>query len=315
MAAVPQVPLPEEIRKRMLSFSGLGAGLMLLQIVLWDRSDIIFLKLLQPDIRQLAYFSVCFSIVDRLTLPAQALADALSATQMAEYGRDKKNLFKMTSHAFVYVFMGTLPILIGIACIGGPFIRTIYGPQYLPAIPVFILMALLSIPKALLTPARSVLYATEELGFILTWGCVAGLINIVLDVLLIPGHGAIGAALGNGIAQTFAVLALAWHVLASYPVRISTAPMLRLGAATLAMAIVVVALVVTPISGALKLTLAIPGGAIVFAIVARISMMLQNHDRQRLLTLSNLVPSSARPSYERLVNFLVPASVVGEFSR
>jgi hypothetical protein len=33
------------------------------------------------------------------------------------------------------------------------------------------------------------------------------------------------------------------------------------------------------------------------------------------LMLSNLVPSSARPSYERVVNFLVPASAVGEVSR
>src|SRR4029077_6092329 len=66
MKTVDRVPLPVEIRKRMFSFSGLSAGLMLLQIVIWDRSDIIFLKLLQPDIRELAFFSVCFSVADRL---------------------------------------------------------------------------------------------------------------------------------------------------------------------------------------------------------------------------------------------------------
>jgi len=54
MKSVPRVPLPREIRKRMFSFSGLSTGLMILQIVIWDRSDIIFLKLLQPDIRPLA---------------------------------------------------------------------------------------------------------------------------------------------------------------------------------------------------------------------------------------------------------------------
>jgi len=56
MRAVPRIPLPSTIRKRMFSFSGLSTGLMILQIVIWDRSDIIFLKLLQPDIRQLAFF-------------------------------------------------------------------------------------------------------------------------------------------------------------------------------------------------------------------------------------------------------------------
>src|SRR6202521_1082165 len=125
LAGVPRVPLPTEIRKRMFTSSGLSTGLMLLQIVVWDRSDIIFLKLLQPDIRQLAFFSVCFSVADRLIRMPQSFANALAATQMSEYGRDKTSLFKITSDAFAYLMMGALPIMIGVACIGGPFIRVV----------------------------------------------------------------------------------------------------------------------------------------------------------------------------------------------
>src|SRR5208282_3096867 len=134
------VPLPPDIRRKMFAFSGRSTGLMLLQIVVWGRSDVIFLKLLQSDIRQLAFFSVCFSLIDRLMLPAQAFANSLSATQMAESGRDKTSLFKITSQAFVYILIGALPILVGIACVGGPFIRVVYGPQYIPAIPVFVVV-------------------------------------------------------------------------------------------------------------------------------------------------------------------------------
>src|ERR1700686_4545920 len=197
MKTVHRVPLPVEIRKRMFTFSGLSTGLMILQIVIWDRSDIIFLKLLQPDIRQLAFFSVCFNVADRLMRIPQTFANALSATQMAEYGRDKERLFKLTSKASTYVLLGALPILIGLACIGGPFVRVMYGPQYLPAIPVFIVVALLSIPRAILTPAQTLLYSAEDLGFILKWGYVAAAINILLDLALIPGHGALGAAWAN----------------------------------------------------------------------------------------------------------------------
>ena len=105
MAAVPRVPLPAEIRKRIINFSGMTTVLLLVQTVVWDRSDVIFLKLLQSDIRQLAFFSVCFSIADRLVLPAQAFASALSATQMSEYGRDKTSLYKITSDSFTYLLM------------------------------------------------------------------------------------------------------------------------------------------------------------------------------------------------------------------
>jgi O-antigen/teichoic acid export membrane protein len=315
MKTVPRVPLPADIRKRMFSFSGLSTGLMILQIVIWDRSDIIFLKLLQPDIRQLAFFSVCFSVADRLMRMPQTFANALSATQMAEYGRDKDRLFRMTSKASTYVLLGALPILIGLACIGGPFIRVMYGSQYLPAIPVFIVVALLSIPKAILTPAQTLLYSAEDLGFVLKWGCVAAAINVLLDVALIPSHGALGAAWANGVAQTLAALTIWGRVLVRYPVRIDRPVVLRLAAATLAMAIVVLGIVAIPFSSLMKLSFAVPAGAIVFLITSRMFAVLQKDDRRRLLQLSALLPTPVRSSLNRLVDFLVPQPVAVEVAR
>jgi O-antigen/teichoic acid export membrane protein len=306
MEPVARVPLPADIRKRMFSFSGLSTGLMLLQIVIWDRSDIIFLKLLQPDIRQLAFFSVCFSVADRLMRVPQTFANALSATQMAEFGRDKDRLFKMTSQASTYVLLGALPILIGVACIGGPFIRVMYGAQYLPAIPVFIVVALLSIPKAVLTPALTLLYSAEDLGFILKWGCVAALINVLLDIALIPSRGALGAAWANGLAQTFAALTIWGRVLLRYPVRIDMSALFRLAAATLAMAVVTLSIMATPLSAVVKLSVAVPVGALVFAFTSRIFMVLRKDDRRRLLVLSALLPTPVGSSFTRLVDFLVP---------
>jgi O-antigen/teichoic acid export membrane protein len=315
MKSVPHVPLPREIRKRMFSFSGLSTGLMILQIVIWDRSDIIFLKLLQPDIRQLAFFSVCFSVADRLMRVPQTFANALSSSQMAEYGRDKERLFRMTSKASTYILLGALPILIGVACIGGPFVRVMYGSQYLPAIPVFIVVALLSIPKAVLTPAQTLLYSAEDLGFVLKWGCVAAAINVLLDVALIPSHGALGAAWANGIAQTFAALTIWGRVLVRYPVRIDRPVVLRLAAATLAMAAVVLSIVAMPFDPLMKLSVAVPAGAIVFLVTSRMFAVLQKDDRRRLLQFSALLPTPVGSSFKRLVDFLVPQTQAVEVSR
>jgi O-antigen/teichoic acid export membrane protein len=315
MKSVSRITLPREIRKRMFSFSGLSTGLMILQIVIWDRSDIIFLKLLQPDIRQLAFFSVCFSVSDRLMRMPQTFANALSATQMAEYGRDKKRLFRMTSKASTYVLLGALPILIGLACIGGPFVRVMYGPQYLPAIPVFIVVALLSIPRAILTPAQTLLYSAEDLGFVLKWGCIAAAINVLLDLALIPGYGALGAAWANGLAQTLAAITIWGRVLVRYPVRINLPVLLRLSAATLAMAVVVLGIVVTPFAPLMKLIAAVPAGVIVFLVTSRMLAVLQKDDRRRLLQLSALLPAPVGSSFNRLVDFLVPQPAVIEAGR
>jgi O-antigen/teichoic acid export membrane protein len=315
MRNVPRVALPVEMRKRMFTFSGLSTGLMILQIVIWDRSDIVFLKVLQPDIRQLAFFSVCFSVADRLMKIPQTFANALSATQMAEYGRDKDRLFKMTSQASTYVLLGALPILIGVVCIGAPLVRVMYGPQYLPAIPVFMVMALLSIPRAVVTPAQTLLYSAEDLGFILKWGSLAALINVLLDLTLIPGHGALGAAWANGIAQTVAAATIWARVLVRYPVRINMPALLRLAAATLAMATVVLAIVAMPLGAVMKLSVAVPAGAIVFLITSRMFMVLQKDDRRRLLVFSALLPKPVGLSFRHLVDFLIPQSPVAEVSR
>jgi O-antigen/teichoic acid export membrane protein len=315
MKTVSRVPLPREIRKRMFTFSGLSTGLMILQIVIWDRSDIIFLKLLQPDIRQLAFFSVCFSVADRLMRMPQTFANALSATQMAEYGRDKDRLFRMTSKASTYVLLGALPILIGVACIGGPFVRVMYGPQYLPAIPVFIVVALLSIPRAILTPAQTLLYSAEDLGFVLKWGFAAAAINVLLDLALVPGHGALGAAWANGVAQTLAAVSIWGRVLVRYPVRIDKPALLRIAAATLAMAVVVLGIVAMPLSPLMKLSIAVPAGAIVFLVTSRMFAVLHKDDRRRLLQLSALLPTPVGSSLNRLVDFLVPQPVVAELAR
>lgn len=312
MESVPRVQLPADVRKRMFTFSSLSSGLMIVQIIVWDRSDIIFLKLLQSDIRQLAFFSVCFSLADRLVLPVQAFANALSATQMAEYGRDKARLFRITSLAFVYMLMGVLPIMVGVACIASPFIRVVYGAQYLPAIPVFAIIALMSIPKAVLTPAQTLLYSTEDVGFVLKSGLAAGVLNILLDVILIPKYGAIGAAYANGITQTLAVAAIWLRVAIRYPVRPDISILARLSAATASMAIVVLVIVASPLSSPSKLAFAIPTGAIVFLLAGRVFKIWRHDDRRRLLMVSNMVPAIARRMFERLVEFLVPQSLVSE---
>jgi O-antigen/teichoic acid export membrane protein len=156
------------------------------------------------------------------------------------------------------------------------------------------------------------LYSTEDLGFILKWGCAAALINVLLDVALIPSHGAIGAAWANGIAQTIAALSIWGRVLVRYPVRIDMPVLLRLAAATLAMAIVVLGIVAMPLSAVIKLSVAIPAGAIVFVITSRMFMVLQKDDRRRLLVFSALLPTPVCSSFTRLVNFLVPPPPVVE---
>jgi O-antigen/teichoic acid export membrane protein len=133
--------------------------------------------------------------------------------------------------------------------------------------------------------------------------------------MLIPGHGALGAAWANGVAQTFAAVTIWGRVLARYPVRIDVPVLLRLSAATLAMAVVVLGIVAVPFNPTMKLGVAVPAGAIVFLVTSRMFSVLQTDDRRRLLQLSALLPRPVGSSFNRLVDFLVPQPAVVEAAR
>ena len=138
-----------ELRKRMWTYSGQSIALVLLALIVWDRSDILILKAMNPDTRQITFFSLPFSLVERvLTIPT-LFAGALGFTMMAQYGRGEARLKDMTVDGGRYALMIALPLLLGMACISGPLVELVYGPSYRMMIPTLTLIALLAIPKAL----------------------------------------------------------------------------------------------------------------------------------------------------------------------
>ena len=51
--------------KRMMSFAWQSVASMMVALIVWDRSEVILLKYLCADIRQVAYYSVAFSMAER----------------------------------------------------------------------------------------------------------------------------------------------------------------------------------------------------------------------------------------------------------
>ena len=58
--------VPAGLRKRMTAFALQGVSSMVVALVVWDRSEFFLLKKLCPDIRQISYYSVAFSMAERL---------------------------------------------------------------------------------------------------------------------------------------------------------------------------------------------------------------------------------------------------------
>jgi O-antigen/teichoic acid export membrane protein len=164
LAQAPPVAISPDLRRRMFSYSGQGVVLMLLNVIVWDRSDMIILKALNPDVRQLSFFSTAFNLTERILLLPNAFAGSLSVTIMAQFARGQERLQQLTMLGAKYSFLIALPLLGGMACISRPMILLLYGEGFRPMIPVFAVVSLLAISKALLAPPTALLQATERQG-------------------------------------------------------------------------------------------------------------------------------------------------------
>lgn len=302
---IPASALPSPIRKRMVTFSGHNMILLILNAVVWDRSDMVFLRILQADTRQLAFFSVAFSIVEKLFLAPQIFAAGVGVSQMAEYGRDPKKLLTMTTAAAKYVYSCGLPMLAGAAAIGGPLIGWLYGPRYLPMARVFQVIAIMAIPRLVILPAYNLLLATENQKPLVIWNCVCGAADVLLDIALIPRFGALGAAAANGIAQTLAAVGVWVIVGRRFSIHLDAAFFAKLTGVCAGM----FGMVLWIVSGMHSWPAVAAGtgaGIAIFFLGLRFASVLGSEDRERILTLERQLPARMQGLFREFILFIAP---------
>lgn len=196
---------PLGLQKRMMTFAWQSVASMIVALIVWERSEFILLKHLCADIRQLAYYSVAFSLAERLLVSASIFGSAAGATIFAQYGRDKSKVPFITASTLRYLFLTSVPLHFISAALAAPTLLLLYGNQYKGAVMVVTLAPLLCLPKAFIGPVQSLLQTHEKQSFVIGTTIFAGIIDIGVAWYLIPAHGAVGACIGSGAAQITAV--------------------------------------------------------------------------------------------------------------
>ena len=196
---------PAGLTKRMINFALQSVASMILALIVWERSEFILLKNLCADIRQVAYYSVAFSMAERLLLSASIFGSAAGATIFAQYGRDKSRVPGIVASAFRYLALTSIPLHFISAALAVPALLLLYGNQYNGAAMVVTLAPLLCMPKAFISPVQNLLQSMERQRYVIAATVFGGIIDIGVAWYLIPSHGAVGACIGSGAAQVVAV--------------------------------------------------------------------------------------------------------------
>jgi O-antigen/teichoic acid export membrane protein len=202
---------PADLRARMMSFAAQSLMGMLLTLVVWDRSELFLLKHLNPDIRQIAFYSVAFGLAERLLIFPSVFASASGASMYAQYGRDRSKLPALTAASARYVALISLPLHIIAVPLAAPALFVLYGKQYLGALLVASVAPLLCLPKAFAGIIQSLFESVDQQKYFIYTTVFASFVDIGVAWLLIPSYGALGACLGSGAAQ-FTAVGLMWAI-------------------------------------------------------------------------------------------------------
>jgi len=196
-------PAPEA-RRAMSRFAAASSIAVVLNFLVWRRSDFLFLDRYSTD-EQIAFYSIGFGAVTALLAAAQAAGHVLAPVVANLMGaEDPGRVSSGFGRALRLLVQGALPLTAAGVALGPAAIIAAYGNEYRPAVPVLVLLLLPLPVNATVLVAAALLEGLGRVALPLVATGIGAVINVSLDVLLVPGHGAVGAAIASGVAQLVA---------------------------------------------------------------------------------------------------------------
>lgn len=284
-------PLPAEQRRAMRSYQGPVFVMLVLDAVVWQRSEVFFLGA-YAAVREVAFYGMAFSLATMaMKLIPGTLVGLLIPTMSRSMGQgDRAGVGLIYRESCRYMAMLALPVAVGGALVAPALVAVLYGAGYEPV--AGLLGALLGFNALVMVygfPASSVLYSTDGQRLMVRIGLWVSALNLLLAWLLIPRYGAWGAVLANGLSQLASLypgirMAHA-QTGAGAPIR----SVLHLLVASLGMGMPVYAVVrVSP--PVLALVLGPLVGAIAFVLVLWLTGAITREDRAALRAIAGKVP-------------------------
>lgn len=293
--------LPEGLRNRMIAFAWQSVITLMLSLVVWERFEVLLLRERCTDIRQIAFYSIAFSLGNMLLLSSTIFGSAAGTTIYAQFGRDKSKLPQLASASFRYLTLTSAPLHAVATALAVPALLFLYGAKYADAAMVVTIAPLLCMPKAFVAPIQSLLQSTERQTYIIVTMVIAGMVDVGVTWTLVATHGAVGACIGSGSAQITAV-GIMWTIAVRkfgirLPWKLSVKVVVMSAAAALAAHFV--AGLLSPLWGLLV------GGCAALAILVTLTYLLRILEPQDHVRFAQLTGALPRPLAEFADRLLV----------
>jgi O-antigen/teichoic acid export membrane protein len=295
--------LPTADRGRLLAYMRDMTLILLVSAVVWDSSEIFFLHLYATS-EQIAFYALAFEYATRAMSIPSMFSGVLMPSISALYGRgDGISIGRIFVSGSRLIGFIALPIGLGGAAVAPMFAHLLLGSEYEPVGRLLALLLVCNIFGAIAAVNAAVVYGTNDQYFIVKLGLAVTVLNLALDVLLIPRWAAAGAVVANSTSQVTASVVGCAYVARRLDTGFPLGALGRIGlaAAGCAMLAYTVTLVVPGWPG-LVAAVACAGAA--YIPLLAVTRALEPDDLAILSRLADLLPHPVSQPYRRALGWL-----------
>ncbi|WP_135828648.1 lipopolysaccharide biosynthesis protein [Halorussus halobius] len=223
--------VPSEFpRRELLSFNTLSVVLILLLSSLYH-ADVVLLQLLAGS-AETGHYKAALVLAEFMWFGPGALQMVLLHSTSELWSNDRRErITELASRATRYSLLITLLLAIGLAALADAFVPLYYGESFAPAVTPLLLLLPGSIGFAVTRPILAIGQGEGSLRVLIYATGAAALLNLVLNVTLIPIYGTVGAAVATSIGYGSMVVL---HVRSARTIGFDPVADLRLGRVALA---------------------------------------------------------------------------------
>jgi O-antigen/teichoic acid export membrane protein len=189
--------LREELGRYLLSLS----VVRVLETLVWERSEIFFLKLWVPS-QEIAFYSLAAGLASRaMIVPAIFVGALLPALASLHGAGDDAEFRRVYRAALRSVALVGAPIAAVSAGVAPALVGVLYGEAYGPIAMLYRLLVAVSLLGVMRDVAWAGLRAAGDRRSMLTATAVTAVVDLALAAMLVRPYGTLGAVAANTVAQ------------------------------------------------------------------------------------------------------------------
>ena len=179
----------------------LPLALTVIFTVIYFKIDVVMLSIIRGNNSEIGWYSAAMRLIELMGIVPALIVSALFPIVSSLYKESIDSLKGVYKTSFRYLIMIALPIAVGTLLLSEHLIYTIYGEEYVKTIPALKILSLALIFIFVNYILMNILVAVDRqmTNAILAGTCV--LVNIALNMCLIPHYGYLGAGTATVITE------------------------------------------------------------------------------------------------------------------